>query len=338
MSSAKIIKFSEFGDFQVVDIANDTVEVYDLKTTNLTVSDKSVILSDGTLSNTGLIASILNMQTMYNNTSVYGQCQINLTHAKNISFVNFIDNTYMIFNSATGNLQISGDLIVGGTTTVVNSVITSYDELLISPANDTSTALIIEPDNGVVPLFPLLRVKKIFGGTDVFTIGSNGTSTFSAAVVNTHLTVGGSIINTDYSTTKSTLFAHIASNTDIKHSGLEIGISGYSNPIAINAQTVIADIDQRFTTSNTLVDTLVTRVTDIENANGSLIGYKHIQNSASTTWTINHGKGSSNALVAIYNAANLLIIPHSVDTTSINTTVITFENPEIGRAVLTFVI
>ena len=65
MSSAKIIKFSEFGDFQVVDIANDTVEVYDLKTTNLTVSDKSVILSDGTLSNTGLIASILNMQTMY---------------------------------------------------------------------------------------------------------------------------------------------------------------------------------------------------------------------------------------------------------------------------------
>ena len=52
----------------------------------------------------------------------------------------------------------------------------------------------------------------------------------------------------------------------------------------------------------------------------------------------NHGKGSSNALVAIYNAANLLIIPPSVDTTSNNTTVITFENPEIGRAVLTFVI
>lgn len=338
MINARIVKFNEFGELQVIDTATDTLELYDIKTNNLTVSDQNVILADGTLSNSGLIASILNFQTMYNNTSVFGQCEINLTSTKNIRFINSIDKTYLIFNSATGDLQISGDLIVGGTTTVINSVITSYDELLISPANDTSTALIIEPDNGVLPIFPLMSVKKIFGGSDVFTIGSNGTTTLHTLVVNKNLTVGGAIINTDYATTKKTLFTHIASNSDIKHDGTEIGISGYSDTSVVNVQTAVNDIESRFVTNNAQLDSLTNRVTNIENIGNTLIGYNHIQSTSSTTWTIVHDKGSNNVLVAVYDTANLLIIPQSIDSTSINSIVITFESTQIGRAVLTFVL
>ena len=197
MANARILKFSTAGELEVIDPALDTIELYDVTTSKLTVNGQSVILANGTLSNTGLVASILNMQTMYNNTNISGQCEIALKHSKNLRFINSVDNTYLIFESSTGNLQISGDLIVGGTTTVVNSVITSYDELLISPAVSSSIALTIEPDNGVVPISPLMRVKKIFGGPDIFSIGSNGNTTINGLVVNTTLTIGGAIINAD---------------------------------------------------------------------------------------------------------------------------------------------
>ncbi len=338
MANARILKFSTAGELEVIDPALDTIELYDVTTSKLTVNGQSVILANGTLSNTGLVASILNMQTMYNNTNISGQCEIALKHSKNLRFINSVDNTYLIFESSTGNLQISGDLIVGGTTTVVNSVITSYDELLISPAVSSSIALTIEPDNGVVPISPLMRVKKIFGGPDIFSIGSNGNTTINGLDVNTTLTIGGAIINADYSAAKNALYGHIANNSNTKHSGNEISITGYSNPAYINVQTIVTDIDQRFTTLNNGLVSLTGRVQTLENNASGIDAYTHTQSSPSVTWVINHNKATKNVNVVIYDSANLLVVPQSIDTTSINTAIITFENPQIGRAVLVFVL
>lgn len=338
MANTRIVKFNDFGELQVIDPVIDSLQLYDIKTDGLTVLDKSVILADGTLSNTGLIASILNFQTMYNNTDVSGHCEINLTSAKNIQFVNLIDNTFLIFNSDTGNLQISGDLVVGGTTTVVDSVITSYGELLISPTSNTLQGLVIEPADGVTPILPLMRVKKIFGGSDVFTIGSNGTTTLQSLVVNDDLTVSGVIINGDYSIVKNSLFGHIGTNSIIKHNAVEIGVDEYSNPSAVNIQTVVEDIDSRISTATSQINAMSTRVSAIEDVGATLIGYIHVQATPSQSWTIGHNKGNRNVVVAVYNADNMLIIPQSIDTTSTNSILITFDAAHSGRAVLTFVL
>lgn len=59
----------------------------------------------------------------------------------------------------------------------------------------------------------------------------------------------------------------------------------------------------------------------------------HDQNIAATTWTINHRLNSSNTIAQVIGADGKHIVPNEI-TQTLDQTVITFINPQVGRAIL----
>jgi hypothetical protein len=67
---------------------------------------------------------------------------------------------------------------------------------------------------------------------------------------------------------------------------------------------------------------------------GDVVGYQHVQSSASTTWTITHSKNTRNVQVTIWDSANEQIIAGSVKITNENTVTVKFNTAITGRAIL----
>lgn len=63
--------------------------------------------------------------------------------------------------------------------------------------------------------------------------------------------------------------------------------------------------------------------------------YVHTQQSAATTWTINHGLNTAVANITIYDENNKMIFADEVDASVFNQLVITFGTAQAGRAVVT---
>lgn len=62
--------------------------------------------------------------------------------------------------------------------------------------------------------------------------------------------------------------------------------------------------------------------------------YVHRQNTAATTWTINHNLNSSYVQVQVFDTSNRMIIPDEIEITAINQVVVTVSAAIEGRAVL----
>lgn len=60
----------------------------------------------------------------------------------------------------------------------------------------------------------------------------------------------------------------------------------------------------------------------------------HVQNSATDTWTIPHQLESSHVIVQVFDQDNKVIIPDEINCSTVNSTVITFNESVAGRAVL----
>jgi len=65
---------------------------------------------------------------------------------------------------------------------------------------------------------------------------------------------------------------------------------------------------------------------------GSVVGYLHIQTTATTTWIVPHNAETTNVIVQIYDTSSNLIIPDRVHIIDINTLEIEFGSAMDGRA------
>lgn len=327
-----LLKQSKAGDTLVIDSAS-------LNT--LLVSGKEVVLADGTLSSTGATATIINLQTAYNNTNVSGDAVINLQSGKDFKLINSVSESYLIFESDTGKLLISGDLEVAGSTTVVDSVVTNYDQLSITPSVPGITALTIEPDVGVSPALPLVKVKILNSGPDVFAILADGTTVLKDLTIGGNVTITGDINNIDIDTLTNNLNSHLLVSSN-KHIASEINLnpSSYSIPGITQVQAAISSIDTRIIGNNTTLGTHNTRITTLENQvaainSDSVVGYQHNQASPATTWTITHNKNNKRLVAQVYDNTDSLIYPNSINITE-NTVVIEFTTPATGTANIMF--
>lgn len=135
------------------------------------------------------------LQKVYDNSiSSTGLGSITLTTG---DFQVFDDDNASVFfriDADTGLVEITGDLLVHGQTTTVNSTVTDADHMILSPASGATTALKIEPDTGVTYTTDLVQIfnkYELDGGTKVFRVENDG------GVIAGSLTPGGLYVDQD---------------------------------------------------------------------------------------------------------------------------------------------
>lgn len=62
--------------------------------------------------------------------------------------------------------------------------------------------------------------------------------------------------------------------------------------------------------------------------------FEHVQDAASTTWVIPHGKNSRRVQISIWDLDNELLFSDMTKIVDENTVVVTFSTPAVGRAIL----
>ena len=322
---------------------NVVVEIGAIDSNIFEINGQSVILADGTLSRGGGAAvDAINLQKAYDNTDVADHAEIEVIAGKNIRFINSDDGTYFIYEPETGSLKISGDLEVGGSTSVVDNVITNYDTLSITPSLPGVVGLIIEPDPGVTPIAPLMRVKRLNGGTDVFAVLADGTVVVKDISVSGNITITGNINNIDIDTLKTTLNNHIVVSSN-KHIASEINIvsGSYSASGVTQVQQAITSLDGRVTSNSSLITSLNTRVAGVESqlaiADGTTLttGYEYEQSPSSNTWTITHNKNNKKVIVQVFDEDDNVVIPQNISATE-NVLYIEFATTQAGTARIVF--
>jgi len=65
-----------------------------------------------------------------------------------------------------------------------------------------------------------------------------------------------------------------------------------------------------------------------------ITAYTHNQPSGAATWTINHGLNTMSVNVQVFDAANRMVIPAEIETTTSNVVTVYFGAAQAGRAVI----
>ena len=277
------------------------------------VGGRGLLFDDGTSTAPGG-NNLISLQRVYDLTVPFNNsAEIRLMIGKD--FVLSDDTNADVFfkvDAETGKVTITGDLEVLGTSTVVDTVVQDVDHWLISPNSGSSVALTIEPDVGVTQLVDLLRVRNQFGGTPVLRITSAGD-----VIATQNLTLGGLLNGIDIALLEATVNGHILGSSGF-HIASHIEIAPIAGlPTASNTQEALEQLDDKIS-ANT----------------GSVTGYSHPQPVAGVTWFINHGLGSLNVIVSVYDEDSEQIIPDNVKILDVDNVLVSFGVAQAGKAVI----
>lgn len=75
---------------------------------------------------------------------------------------------------------------------------------------------------------------------------------------------------------------------------------------------------------------------NLDDVAGSTDNYSEVIETPSASWVINHGGGSQNVIVSIYDALGKLVIPDDIEITDDNTVTVGFGSPASGKAVVIY--
>lgn len=284
-----------------------------------TVGGRGLLFDDGTSTSTPG-SSNLTLQSAYNSSpTVAGSAGIALTAGKDFLITDSQnDGNYFRISAADGTVTVSGNLIVQGSSTVINTTIQDSDHWKISPKSGTTTALSIEPDLGTVPIVDLVTIRRTFGSAPVFRIDSAGN-----IIATQNLTISGLINGVDIAALRAEVTAHDA-GTGYRHEAADVNITPISTlPGAVNVQQALEQINNKADTGG--------------GGSGNfagVYGYSHIQSLPSSSWTIIHNRGTFRAQVTIYDNNWEQIIPEQVKVIDNNTVLVSFGTAIIGRAMV----
>jgi hypothetical protein len=283
-----------------------------------TVNGRSLLFADGT--STGGGSGALNLQSVYDNTVPYaGGAAINLSTNKDFIINDSTDGVFFRIDSETGAVTITGDLIVNGTHSVINSAVTDSDHWLISPAAGTTTALRIEPDVGVTPIVDLVSIRRAhsssLNGAPVFRIDSGGTIYSTKDFFITGLINGISIVALN-----DTVTNHLAGIVGYRHQATAIDITPIATlPGAVNVQQALEALNTKITSST---------------ATSNVRGFEHVESVDALTWTITHNLSSFRIQTTIYDNTWEVVIPNHIKILDNNTITISFTSAISGRAMI----
>jgi hypothetical protein len=280
-----------------------------------TVNGRSLLFSDGSSTSGG--SGALNLQSVYDNTPIInGAANINLSTNKNFTINDATDGVFFSINSQTGAVTITGDLIVNGTHSVINSTVTDSDHWLISPNAGTTTALRIEPDLNVTPIVDLVSIRNAFAGAPVFRIDAGGNIASTKNFSITGLINGINIVDLN-----ALVANHLA------------GVAGYRHPATAIDITPIPSLSATATNVQQALEALNTKVT-ANSTSSNVRGFEHIEGAAAVTWTITHNLSSFRVQTTVYDDTFEVVIPNHIKILDNNTISISFTSAISGRAMI----
>ena len=343
---------------------------------HFTVGGRGLLFDDGSSTGGSGSTSHITLQQAYDSSvDSSGNAAIQLTGNKDL--VIYDNNSSAIFfkiNSLTGAVTITGDLIVNGTQTTVNSEVIDSDHMKLTPSSPFRSAIIIEPDVGVIPAADIVQVKNIKGGTPVFTIDANGKLSSTAVDIAGVLNVGGVINGIDLVGFYNAFIAHRTTSSTIKHSAIEISVSPSTINIgsasvpdhsALTVQAALAGLSNRLDNVGQGLQgpagpagptgaagptgprglpgvqgdpgpTGATGPAGPQGPAGSA-GFtfiSHIQAIPASTWTVPHASAAL-VMVQVYDANGKMMIPYDIDISDPLNVTISFNTDLVaGKAVV----
>ena len=283
---------------------------------SFTVNGRGLLFADGTSTAPGGTGTI-SLQSVYGSSpTVNGAASIQLSSDKDLVVSNTTDTAQFRIDSATGDVTITGNLIVQGTSSTINSTVTDSDHWLISPNASTTTALKIEPDAGVTPIVDLISIRRIFGAAPVFRMDSGG-NLYSTK----NLTISGLINGVDIVAVKSTLDNHLAGTPGYRHPATDIdvipSIAGLSG--ANNVQEALEALNTKIAGTQT---------------SSNVRGFEYIESTTSLSWTVTHNLSSFRIQTTVYDSSWEVIVPNHIKIIDNNTILISFSSAISGRAMI----
>jgi len=323
-----------------------------------TVDGKDLVFADGTTTGGGTL-KLISLQKSYDNSSNANEpAIINLVPGRDfiIDAPNAPGISFKI-DATTGAVTIGGDLIIGGTHTIVNSITTKSESLHLTAQAVDRPALWIGPDtNQRAPTTDLLVISLVPGDPTaaVLKVDAAGTTTASTLNVIGDLTVGGKINGVDLAALAATVRNHIFVSDSYKHLAREINIdpgSFMNLPVdkARNVQTVLEFLGNSINNINAQVQGLHQDVDDLQSqiddisvggTPGSGVstptGYTFIATEPMREWVIEHNKNSKNLMFHVFDENGFMFHPDSAQLVDDNTVTLKFGSPQSGRVNMMF--
>jgi hypothetical protein len=293
--------------------------------TSFTVGGVAVLLDTG---NTGIT-----LQSAYvGSPTVAGAAGIQLQAGKDFLITDATgggDGNFFRINAANGTVTISGNLVVEGSSTIIDTIVTDADHWLLTPASASTVALTIQPQ--VTTTANLVNIN-LHTGASVFTISASGAGTFTqnltvgstieSLLPGSNNVVGGGLINgVDIIALANEVYEHQSGEAPYRHMAGDVdilpivGLSG-----ATNVQEALADLQ--------------TNINNVNTGGGNVKGFSQVVSVAALSWTVNHNGNTTNVQVTIYDTNFDQIIPQSVHIVDVNNIQVTFQAQQAGTAVL----
>ena len=279
-----------------------------------TVGGKPLLFADGT-STDGSASNFLkpDFQNVYVNST--GEAFISFAAGKDL-VLQAVNHKQFRFDADTGDVTISGNLIVQGSTTTVINASVDTDRIAIHQTSGTYVPFIMEPLGGVTPTVNVVDIKVARSGASVFTIGPTGQTYIKDLQV-------GLINGLDFTALARSITDHITHSATIKHAADEISVNTHELG-AVSGTNVQQAIDSIATAVNSL----------IQRDASDISGLEWVQGIPSRLWIINHNRSTKNIQLTIWDENNEQILPDVVKIDNNQTVSISFGSPIKGRVIM----
>lgn len=257
-----------------------------------------------------------------------GQASIALANGKDLIIYD-ANNPAAFFSiaAATGDVTISGNLNVLGSTTTINTTVQQGDHWTLTPILPGSVGLAINPFNGNVPTANLIDVKNVYNGPTVFAIQPNGTTVIQTLSVTGNetiignLAVVGSINGIDIVNLDQEVLNHLTQSSIAKHAASEISVTPV--PVAPGATNV-----------QQALNALGTAVQYLTGTAGVVNGFEYQQLTPAAVWDIQHNMNTKRVQWSLWDEHDESIIADQVSIIDANNMRVSFGMPQAGRFVI----
>lgn len=275
------------------------------------VNGKALLFADGTSTDGSIGASpTITLQSAYTNST--SPALITTVAGKNITLQSTSGKVFS-FNADTGDVTISGNLVVlGSTQETINQAINS-DRIQIHQSAGGYTPFIMEPIAGVTPTVNVVDIKVANGGVSAFSIGPDGTVNIPNLNV-------GLVDGVDIAALKAKVDAHTdLTSTTIDHTAAQVSVDTTGLAFAgVTVQQAISNISSTIT----------------QLASSEVRCFEFVQATPLEVWTIVHSQNTKRITINVWDNTDELVYADTITISDVNTVTVTFNTALAGRAIL----
>lgn len=296
---------------------------------NFTVGGVAVVLANGSASDGS--AFNITLDSVYHREDGNEHAIVSMEAGRDVIFRAANGNDVRI-NSATGDVLISGALTVVGESTVVESGVTDYDHILLSPKSGNTIPLKIRYDGSGMPWSSYMEIYDNEKARPIFYVDRSG----STYVESLELPVGGLVDGVDISELNSEFLSH-------SHNANQITVTN-ENPDVNSVQEYLDFLNVSVNIDTQNIENLQSGIADLRDEVSRIqidqavepVGTSFDFPEEHVVWTINHGKNSRNFTMTLFDTSGSMFMPDRVLIIDGNTIEIRMTRPVSGFANLIF--